>query len=167
MLTSKIIARVAATQRAALDLATGSFPLAESAVLDLADGTGANQADRLFSDRRTIAASGTDSLDLAGVLVDAFGATITLARVKALFIAAAAENTNNVLVGGAGSNTWATWADAADNEIVVRPGGLLLLAAPDAIAYAVTAGTGDVLQIANSGAGTSVTYDIVIIGASA
>jgi hypothetical protein len=28
----------------------------------------------------------------------------------------------------------------------------------------VTAGTGDILQVANSGAGTSVTYDIIVIG---
>jgi len=31
----------------------------------------------------------------------------------------------------------------------------------------VTASTGDILEIANGGGGTSVTYDIVIVGASA
>jgi len=56
---------------------------------------------------------------------------------------------------------------AASDGISVRPGGLFCWAAPDATAVAVTAGTGDLLAIANSGAGTSVTYDVVIIGSSA
>jgi len=38
--------------------------------------------------------------------------------------------------------------------------------AADATTYAVTAGTGDLLKVANSAGGTSVTYDIVIIGSS-
>lgn len=33
-----------------------------------------------------------------------------------------------------------------------------------ATGYAVTAGTADQLKVANSGAGTGVTYDIVIVG---
>ena len=41
---------------------------------------------------------------------------------------------------------------------------MLLLVAPGAAGYAVTAGTGDILKVANSGAGTGVTYDIVIVG---
>lgn len=166
-LTSRLVARVTATQTSALDLANGSFPLSLASVVDLADGTGAGQADRLFSDRRTLSASGNETLDLAGTLVDAFGATLTFARIKALYIAASSDNTNNVLVGGAASNGFITWVGDATDVVVVRPGGMLLLAAPDATAYAVTAATGDLLKVANSGSGTSVTYDVVVIGASA
>lgn len=133
----------------------------------LTTGTGAQQADRLFADTRTIAASGTDPLDLNGTLVDAVGTTLSLLRVKLLYIAASAANTNNVIVGGAGSNTFINWVGAATHTITVRPGGTFFLFAPDATAYAVTAGTGDIWQIANSGAGTSVTYDVVVIGSSA
>jgi hypothetical protein len=166
-LTSRLVARLVASQTNSLDLADGSFPLSLSTAVDLADGTGAGQADRLFSDQRTITASGSESIDLAGSLVDAFGATLTFARIKALYVAAAAGNTNNVLVGGAGSNGFVNWVSDVSDVVVVRPGGVLLLAAPDATAYAVTAATGDLLKIANSGSGTGVTYDIVIIGASA
>lgn len=166
-LTSKVVTRVLASQTSPLDLASGSFPLSVNTTVDLSDGTGAGSADLLFSDRRTLAASTSESLDLAGSLTDAFGATITFARVKAIYIAAASGNTNNVLVGGAASNGFATWVGDATDVVVVRPGGALLLAAPDATAYAVTAATGDLLKIANSGSGTSVTYDVVIIGASA
>jgi hypothetical protein len=166
-LSSKLVAQVVAEQRNSLDLAAGSFPLTLRQVIELADGTGANQANQVFSDRRTLAASATDSLDLAGGLVDAFGATLTMARVKALYVAAASTNANTIRIGGAATNAWATWVDAADNEIVLRPGGMFLLAAPDATGYPVTAATGDLLEIVNGGAGTPVTYDIVIIGASA
>ena len=134
----------------------------------LATGTGAGQADLLFTDQRTIAASGSEDLDLAGVLADALSATLTFARVKGLYIAAAAGNTNNVVVGAASSNAWATLLNAA-GTVALRPGASLLVAAgvADATGYAVTAGTGDLLQVANSGGGTAVTYDIIVVGASA
>jgi hypothetical protein len=37
----------------------------------------------------------------------------------------------------------------------------------DAIGWGVTAGTGDLLKVANSAGSTSVNYDIVVIGNSA
>jgi hypothetical protein len=48
----------------------------------------------------------------------------------------------------------------------VRPGGLAVLAAPDATAYVVTAGTGDLIDIVNTAAG-NVAPEIYLIGASA
>jgi hypothetical protein len=72
-----------------------------------------------------------------------------------------------VIVGGAAANQFLTWVGAATHTVTVRPGGLFQLIAPDATAYAVTATTADLLRITNSGAGTSVTYDIVLLGASA
>lgn len=153
---------------AALDLGAGKAPQALSRSLSLGSGTGVGKADRIFSDRRTLAASGTEDLDLAGVLLDAFGATITFARIKGLVIAAAAGNTNNVVVGAASSNPWATLLGAT-HTLTLRPGAFVAVGtgAADATGYAVAAGTGDLLKIANSGAGSAVTYDIHIIGASA
>ena len=37
---------------------------------------------------------------------------------------------------------------------------------PDATAYAVTAGSADILQVANSSSGSTVTYDVIIVGAT-
>lgn len=133
----------------------------------LASGVLAGQADRIFSDTRTIAPSGTDDLDLAASLVDIFGATITFVRVKLIAVRAAAANANNVVIGAAASNQFFGPYGANTHTENVRPGGLSLKVAPDVTAWTVTAGTGDLLRIANGGAGTSVTYDIVIIGASA
>ncbi|MEU0671360.1 hypothetical protein ABZ330_00410 [Streptomyces sp. NPDC006172] len=152
----------------ALDLGTGRAAQSLSRSLSLSSGTGAGAADRVFSDRRTLAASGTEDLDLAGVLLDAFGTAITFARIKGIVVAAAAGNTNNVVVGNATSNGWATLLSAT-GTVTLRPGAFIAVGTgvADPTGYAVTAGTGDLLKVANSGAGTSVTYDIHIIGASA
>jgi hypothetical protein len=167
-LTSSLSIAANASLSAALDLATGTVPLQLRKAVSLSSGTGAGQADKVFSDRRTLAASGTEDLDLAGVLLDAFGAAITFARIKGLVIAAAAGNTNSVVVGAASATQWATLLNAA-GTVTLRPGGAFcaIAGAADGTAWPVTAGTGDLLKVANSGAGTSVTYDIVIVGASA
>jgi hypothetical protein len=165
--TSSVVLSVTGSQSNAIDFTTGIAPLARTYQMLYSTGTGAGSADRIWHDQRTIAPSGTDDLDLAGVLTDVFGATVTFARVKALMVAAASGNTNNVIVGNAATNGFITWVGAATHTVTVRPGGFLALAASDATSYAVTAGTGDLLRIANSGAGTSVVYDIVVIGASA
>ena len=147
-----------------VDIGTVQHALAYGPAIAFDDGTGANQINRVFADTRTLTASSTEDLDLAGGLTDALGTTITLTKVRALLIRPAAANANNVLVGGATANQFSTPFGAGTHTLTVRPGGLLLMVAPDATGYAVTAGTGDLLKIANSSSGTSVTYDIVILG---
>jgi hypothetical protein len=141
--------------------------LAASAALSLTTGTTANKADGVYSATRTLAASANESLDLAGGLEDAFGNTLTFVDVVAVLIVASAANTNDVLVGGAASNGWASPFGDATDVVKVRPGGFFVLAAGKDPAYAVTAATGDLLKIANSAGGSSVSYDIVVIGRSA
>lgn len=167
-LSTKIALSVDATLTSALDLTTVSAPVAVRRAVRLLSGTGAGQADKLWSDTRTLAASGTEDLDLAGVLVDPFGAAITFAKVKGLFVAAAPGNTNNVVVGASATLTWAALLNAT-GTVTLRPGAFFLAVAgaADATGYAVGAGTSDLLKVANSGAGTGVTYDIVVIGTSA
>lgn len=148
------------------DLVKASAPLTWARSRAYGNGTGASQADKIFTDTRTIAASGNDDLDLAGVLVDPIGAVLTFARVKLIAIAAATGNTNNVVVGG-GTNPVTTIMGGTTPTTIIRPGGIWLIAATDATAYAVTAATADIFRVSNSGAGTSVDYDIIIIGASA
>lgn len=128
-------------------------------------GVGAGQADKVFRGTRTVAASGVDPIDLAGVLFDGFGAALTFVRIKAIMIRAAAANTNNVRVNRPATNGVPLFV-AASSGIDILPGGVFLWAAPGA-GVTVTPGTGDLLNCDNSGAGTSVTYDIVIVGTSA
>ncbi|MGC5009747.1 hypothetical protein ACLQ2R_03175 [Streptosporangium sp. DT93] len=168
-LQTKVIVSMNALLTGVQDLASAEVPLSLRQALVLADGAGAGMADRIFHDRRTIAASGSDSLDLAGGLSDPLGVSLSFARLKVLLVRAAAANVNQVLVGGAASNAFAAPFGDATDKIKIPPGGTLLLAAgqADATGYAVTASTADLLLIGNGGAGSSVTYDIVLIGASA
>lgn len=128
-------------------------------------GVAVGKADKLYAGARSLAASGSEGLDLAGGLSDPFGQTLTFARVKAIYIKAASANANGLVVGGAASNAFLGPFAAATDKLTIAPGGSLLLIHPGA-GWSVTAGTGDILSIANGGTGTSVAYDIVLIGAS-
>lgn len=166
-LTSKVSVQFSGLLTGPLDLATPTMDLLRTLAIELASGTGANQADMIWSDRRTLAASGTEDLDLAGVLTHPLtGALLTFARLKAILIYAATTNTNNVnLTRPAAAGV--TLFLAASDGVAVRPGGLFVVAAPDATAYVVTATTADLLTVTNSAAGTEVIYDVILIGASA
>lgn len=169
-LSSKVQVSAVANLTETLDIGTRSANLPKVYSATLANGTAAGQADRVFADTRTLAASATENLDLAGgTLTDPFGNVLTFARVKAIIVAAAAGNTNDVIVGGDVTNTFfGSFADETD-AVRIRPGGVfaMLCGAADAVGYAVVAGTGDLLKVLNSAGGTSVTYDVIIIGTSA
>ena len=169
-LDTQFVTSLAATQSSTpLDMSVSPVAaLAYTKTISLTTGTGLNQADQIFFDQRTIAISGTDDLDLAGGVTHSItGAAFSFARIKGILIYAAIANTNNVIVGGAAATQFATWVGAAAHTVTVRPGGMFMLFAPDATAYAVTAATADLLRIANSGAVSTVLYDIILIGASA
>src|SRR5688572_29561037 len=82
----------------ATSFSTPTANAARAYTLALTSGTGADQADKVFYAQRTITASANDDLDLAGVLTDPLGGTLTFVKVKAILIVAAAGNTNNVVV---------------------------------------------------------------------
>lgn len=162
--SGRLLVDLAVNISSGLDLAGVSSPLRYARQLDLAPGSGAGQISKVFHDQRTLAASATEDLDLAASLTDPLGATLTFAKVRLLLVYAAPGNTNLVNVGGASSNGFITPFGDATDVVKVRPGGLLLMTAPDLTGLAVTASTADLLKIANSGSGTGVTYDIVILG---
>lgn len=149
----------------ALDLETPGSRLLFTTRIDLATGTGLGLADMKWSDTRTLSASGTEDLDLAGSLTGPLGTTLTFARVKALYVKAAAANTNDVQISRAAAGI--PLFGATGDLIPVKPGGVFLWVAPNAAGVAVTATTADTITVTNSAGSTPVTYDIVIIGASA
>ena len=146
------------------DLSTAKDALNFKRIFQIADGIGANKAESIFHDQRTLAASTSEDLDLSGVLTDAFGALIAFSKIKTLIVAASANNTNDVVIGGAATFQFINWVGAVTDTIIIQPNGLFLLHNPTAGGYAVTAGTGDLLKIANSAGGTSVVYDVIVIG---
>lgn len=146
------------------DLGTARHSLNETFSNTFTNGTAINQANQMFSDSRTVSASTDDELDLAGVLVNALGTTITFTSVKAIIIKAAAANGANLSVGGDSvAPVDNIFADTSD-KILVPPGGMFMITNPQATGFAVTGTTADILEISNLDGAASASYDIIIIG---
>lgn len=128
---------------------------------DYTNGTGDEQADKLWTTEYTQSAAVT--IDLAGSLTDIYGTTLTFTKIRAIVIKNLSTTTGfNLLVGGAASNAFSTpFADATD-KVKVPPGGCLVLAAP-LDGFAVTAGTGDQLKM-DPGGSNQVNWEVQIIG---
>jgi hypothetical protein len=161
-LTAKLSIVLTHVLSQALDLSTpvDSFRLDLSR--ELADGTDDDQVDRAFADRREAVAA-PDDIDLRGALVNALGATVQFATVKALVIRNRATVAGRNLTVGGATNAFASFLGGAAHKIVIPPGGVCILTAP-LDGYAVTAGTGDILRL-DPGSAT-VEYDLYILGTS-
>ena len=160
-LTSSLIGSLAR----AGDLASVAGNISNIKEFRFREGGGLNQASLVFTDTRTLAASTSEDLDLAGGLTDPFGATLAFTKIKAIRILAALANVNDVQVGGAAANAFVGPFGASTHKLAIPPGGMIELVNPTAAGWTVTAATGDLLKIANSAAGSSVTYDIILLGA--
>lgn len=122
---------------------------------DKGAATAATAATKLVFDTRTLAASATEDLDLAGAFAN-------MTKVHAIYVRAVSANVNAVVVGGAAANAFkGPFADATD-KVSVGAGDEFL--ATSKVGWTVTAATADLLRLGNSGAGSTVTYDIVVIG---
>lgn len=165
----KVSARVDLQQGQAFDLGSAVLPVLKEYGAYLTNGVGAGQADKIFHDQRTLAASANEDLDLNGAgLTDAFGAALAFVKVKAVIVSAAAANPNPITLGGAAANGFISWVGSATDKVSIRPGATLALiaGAADASGYAVTAATADLLRV-TAGAGGNHTYDVIVIGTSA
>lgn len=134
--------------------------------IELSSGTGASAVDLEYIAQRTVLASANNDIDLAGSLVDRFGATITFVKVKGIWIRCSSSNVNSLILKPAAANGFLGPFGAATHTLTIPPGGGIELTAPVS-GWTVTAGTGDKINEANSGAGSSVVYDLHIIGTSA
>ncbi len=131
------------------------------------NGTTDGLADLAWVDQGlSIPASGQQLIDLAGALIDQLGQAINFARITGLVVRASDANVNDVILGNPGANGFVGWFGAAAHTLAVKPGGTLALIAPRGAGYPVTAGTADILRLANGGAGSAVVLDVGIIGKS-
>lgn len=159
--TANIALSIDATLAGTGDLGTPKQRVLIEELLQFAAGTDAiNKADILFQDTRTLSASANEDLDLAGALSNAFGTSITAAEIVLLYVKAHSGNSNNVNVTRPASNGVPIFLAAGDGR-AVKPGQFLLIT--DESGIAVTASTGDLINVANSGSGTSVTYDVLVL----
>lgn len=132
------------------------------------EGIGYTQLDVIESDERTLAASSNEDIDLVGVLTDGIGVQ-SPAKIMALAIVNY-STTQTLQVSKAASNGWAGFASGSTDTFPVDPAynasrpGILFKHSPRGVA--VTAGTGDKINIANP-SGATATYRIIVLGRSA
>jgi hypothetical protein len=156
-------ARISGTVTGSNDAGALAIEIDEGASKTLSDGTGAGQANKVYVDDFTIAASGTLDFDLAGSLVDVLGVPVVFTAIKEILIVAADGNTNNVVMGP-GTSPFLGPLGGTTPTVSVVPGGHLKLSNPSAAGWPVAAGSADILRLANSSAGTSVSGTITIVG---
>lgn len=138
--------------------------------LAFTDGTTANKCDLIFVDEREVASATNDDLDLAGSLESVLGTAFTPAEIVAIIVVNAPisgdANTTDLTIGGA-SNAFEGFVSSSGTIGPIKPGGTFVIGTGDAAGIGtVTAGTGDILRIANS-SGATATYQIAILGRSA
>lgn len=172
MTAATIKASIAISEAGSNAFSSGPFWNGEmSTTIVLSDGTTAGKADLSYMAERTVASGANDDIDLAGVLVDALGATVTAAELVAIMIKNVqldgTVNTTDLTIG-AGTNPVVGFMGGTTPTIgPIKPGGVVLLAASDVAGLgAVTASTGDILRVANS-SGAENKYQIAILARSA
>ncbi len=136
-------------------------------------GTDAGEANQWWYDCRILAASQTDSLDLASGLTTPTVHTIVGLVLKGIFIHNRSDETLTALAHGVAHTANAAalevtrpaangvpWLKAAGDAVEVGPGGWF--AWYDPIGIAITAGTGDLIDIIETAAAEAA-YDIVLL----
>jgi len=159
-LTTTLRLTLTGTLESINDLSTTRDEVSASGNDTLATGNIVDTADAIWSDTRSLAAT-TEDLDLRGGLTDAFGRTLQLATIKALYIRNNNTTAGHNLTVGDGTNGVALYGAAAGTK-VIGPGGIELIWEPSLAGVTVTAGTADIIKL-DAGANT-ISYDIVIVG---
>lgn len=148
-----------------VDFGTSKLPITIGADTTVASGTSAGACDTVYAlEAEVIAASGTLDIDLSAALTDPLGGAAVFAKVDAIILKASLSNTNNIHIGGDSAGIGTLFGNVAD-YIVVKPGGMIAIWGGGS-GYAITATTGDILQIANGSSGSGVTFDLLVLGRS-
>lgn len=172
MLTANINLSLLATLTTAPDIGSATYALNEAlALAALADGNGLNQANRVWSDRRTLNAATAENINMyTPFTVDALGQNLTLSKCKALYIknrGGAVLSASDILkYGGEGSAAaWNSIFDGSDTaKGTIEPNGAILWVAPSAAGYAIANTTNHLLKVENMNGSQAIDYDIIIIG---
>lgn len=140
---------------------TNGFPILRQ---DLTNGTGSSQAGQLFAKSYTILTTANQDLDLAGVLTNGFGETITFAALKTVVVAIdTPDGSKEVRFGPQGvTNPMQLWFSATTAGFYDRIFDFFVQT-NEWTGWAVTGGSADTIRI-NNPTGSSVTVHVVLIG---
>lgn len=163
--------RVAGTEKGASDYGSPIFSAGFEHIVNLANGTLANQADLVFFDERSVNASSNDDIDLTGVLTTALGASFAAAKIVTIVVINKQKdgtaNVSNLTIGG-GSNPFLGFLGGTTPTIgPIPPGGFFAIGSPALAGVgSVTGGSADILRVANGSGGTN-KYQIAIFARTA
>ena len=162
-LTANLALNMTLTYTKTTDLGTVPYTLNLGRGKTFTNGTGANKAEVLFDDQRTLADGASETLDLRdGTLTDALGVAVTMDILRALYIKNGSTDAG-LLIGGAVATPVALFGDSATDILTLPPGGEFLFIAPNATGIDLT--TNADLKLAHNGVGSStLTYDIIVVG---
>ena len=124
-------------------------------------GSGALQGDQVYQATLALTA-GAASVDLSGVLTDAFRRRHDFSPRESTRLQEQLGKQHHDI--GRRSECPVDHAPGYnDIHVIVRPGGVFQVIAPDATGYAITATTGDILKVAGTG---TETFDLLMLLAS-
>lgn len=160
------------SEAASTELGAASWAYRTNWTNAFTNGSGANQASKVFADTFSLAGSAAVSYDLNGALTGPMGAVVTFSRVYAICIQrtdayVASTQDENLLLGGnfiltkyliPGADTLAAVT------IPIGPRGMFAVVFPSPTGVAVTATTGDIITLTNASAADVVAGRTLIIG---
>ncbi len=134
----------------------------------LGNGVGANQADGMFFDERSLAGGANEDIDLQ-TIVDGNGVALGAAEIVVLIIQTPASNTGTIELNDSAANPWISWLNSAvgqDATLDFLPGTTNVLVCTAAAAYAV-AGGNKTMNFLNLEGGATNVYTLAILTRSA
>lgn len=146
-------------------------PLVASLLDELTSGTGDNQVDTAFSDRRTPGAT-TETLDLVGSLLDVYGGSFAPVEI-ATIVLINYSTTGAAKLGGAGSNPASTGLFGDSSDVLTvgaaasasKPSWSVWHSPKDGGGLQCSGGTADQLKVTS--ASGNLDYGIILLGRSA
>lgn len=158
-ITGFVRANIKATQAAPTGYSGGD--VAEVTIDDaITSGTGANQADLLYTGATSVTGSSSVDVDLRALTSSAGAALTSLTEIVLFVLQWPSTATGSLTITPSGSNG----LGALGSSIIVPPGGKAIFYCPPAAAYPVDS-THKSLNLANAGATISAT--ITLLGRSA
>jgi len=129
--------------------------------LSLSNGTGANQANLVWSASADIEGLEDITLCSSGFVFSDERGTVTFSAVKVVYI----KNTGTGNILWLAGPDWPSGplGDTESGGLLIRPGGAVMLAAPDATGWTTA---GSLIQLGNP-TNAQQTYDVAIIGEGA
>ena len=164
-LTTQLNGRIAFTYASSIGGTSANYPANIDLIDTLSSGTIVDTGDLLYIAKAVaLAGSATNTLDFSGSVSDAFGTSIVAVKVKMFYFHNLSTTAGNTITLGGNVNEMLFWSAAGTQT--VGPNGRILIWEPSLAGKAVTAATGDILDILNNTA-NAITYDIAFVGTSA